>query len=256
VGYEKIDTAACLEHGVLLALTPQGTTAGVAEHTILLILALYKQLVKAASAAANGRWMQWELRGNSFELSGKRLGLAGFGRIGREVALRASAFNATILFYDPFITDQGSYQRCATLEELLSESDIVTLHLPLTPATRAIINAGNLRLMAPHAILINTSRGGLIEESALIQALRAGTIAGAGLDVLTKEPPDPEHPLLKMDNVLITPHIAAGTRDAFQAKMRAVFDNIIRFTQGLPLLNVVPELASLNHRSFIESTTA
>ncbi|HEY3454129.1 MAG TPA: 2-hydroxyacid dehydrogenase [Bryobacteraceae bacterium] len=244
VGYERIDTAACARHGILLGLTPEGTTTGVAEHTILLILALYKQLVKAATAAREGRWLQWELRQASFELSGKTLGLAGFGRIGREVARRALAFDAHILFYDPYTQENGG-ERCATFRELCHKADIVSLHLPANAGNNGMINKETLGWMRPHAILVNTSRGALVDEPALIAALQEGKIAGAALDVLAQEPPDAANPLLGMENVLVTPHIAAGTRDAFSTKMRAVFANLRRFARGEPPCNIVPELNEL-----------
>lgn len=257
VGYERIDTTACARFGILLGLTPEGTTTGVAEHTMLLILALYKQLVTAATAAREGRWLQWELREGSFELSGKALGLVGFGRIGSEVARRALAFNARILFYDPYTQENGEGERCATLRELCQKSDIVSLHLPASAGNGGIVNKETLAWMRPHAVLINTSRGALVDEPALISALQEGTIAGAALDVLAQEPPGVANPLLAMDNVLITPHIAAGTRDAFSAKMRAVFANLQRFARGEAPWNVVPELSELvNRRSTLKDNSA
>jgi phosphoglycerate dehydrogenase-like enzyme len=247
VGYERIELAACRARGIPVCLTPEGTTVGVAEHTILLILAVYKRLLKAACGVRDGRWMQWELRGGSFELAGKTLGLVGFGRIGREVARRALAFDAKIAFYDPLVAnvDERSVQRNNSLEDLVAVSDIVSLHLPVTIQTRRIVNADLLRRFKPTAILINTARGALVDESALVDALNSGRLAAAGLDVLDKEPPDPANPLLHSDNVLITPHIAAGTRDALKTKMRAAFANMLRRTRGEPLAHLVPELADL-----------
>jgi glyoxylate reductase len=247
VGYERIDLAACRTRRIPLCLTPEGTTTGVAEHTILLILALYKQLVKAATGTRQGHWMQWELRGASFELSGKTLGLVGFGRIGREVARRALAFDARVAYFDPLFSDDDHPQiaRHASLESLLSTSDIVSLHVPVTAQTRKLVDDQFFRSMKPNAILVNTARGALIDESALLGALERRQLAGAALDVLDREPPDPAHPLLPQDNVLVTPHIAAGTRDALQAKMRAAFANMQRRLRGEPLWHLVPELADM-----------
>jgi phosphoglycerate dehydrogenase-like enzyme len=243
VGYDNVDVGACRGAGVSVALTPEGTTVGVAEHTFLLILALYKRLRQADAAVRAGGWPVWELRSRSFELAGKTLGLVGFGRIGREVARRAVAFDASVLYCDPVRAPAGAEEALRVeyvpFEELLRRSDIVSLHLPLTPETRGLISERELALMQPHAILINTARGALVDEAALARALTGGRIAGAGLDVFAQEPPDPEHPLLKLDNVVLTPHIAAGTRDAFHAKMVAVFANLQRVASGQPPLNAV-----------------
>jgi phosphoglycerate dehydrogenase-like enzyme len=244
VGYERIDLEACRARGIPVALTPEGTSIGVAEHTLLLILAVYKQLVKAATGARAGKWMQWELRGNSYELYGKTLGLVGMGRIGREVAQRALAFGAQVIYHDPFVPQLADMpvRKFDALDEFLATADIVSLHVPASGANRHFINAETLGKMKPGAVLINTSRGALIDEAALVEALRAGRLAGAGLDVLEKEPATPENPLLHFENVVITPHIAAGTRDALATKMRAAFANLLRFTRGEALHNVVPEL--------------
>lgn len=241
VGYERIDVASCKQRGVVLALTPEGTTTGVAEHTILLILALYKQLLRAATGVPRGDWLQWELRQNSFELSGKTVGLVGFGRIGRAVARRATAFDARVIYHDP-LADDGAFERMPNLDALLEQSDIVSLHVPGSAGNRHMIGEQELVRMKPSALLINTSRGNLIDEAALYAALTGGQIAAAGLDVLAQEPPQTANPLLHLDNVLITPHISAGTADAFRAKMRAVFENLQRFASGAQPINVVPEL--------------
>ncbi len=247
VGYERIDTAACRAAKIPLCLTPEGTTTGVAEHTLLLILALYKQLVKAANGVRGGKWMQWELRGGSFELAGKTLGLVGYGRIGREVARRALAFDAQVMFFDPLVKDahETQAQCCRSLEDLLATSDIISLHVPVTEKTRKLVNADFLAKCKPGAVLVNTARGAIVDEPALVAALQNGQICGAALDVLAQEPPDPANALLHMDNVLVTPHIAAGTRDALKTKMRAAFANMQRRVRGEPLWHIVPELADL-----------
>jgi phosphoglycerate dehydrogenase-like enzyme len=245
VGYERIDLEACRARGIPVALTPEGTSIGVAEHTILLILALYKQLVTAATGVRAGRWLQWALRDRSFELCGKTLGLVGLGRIGREVARRARAFDARVLYFDPEVPGPApaglDVSAASSLHALLAEADIVSLHVPLTSGTRHLIDRLALRRMKSAAVLINTSRGGLVDESALVEALQRGDLAGAALDVLEREPPPPDHPLLRLEQVLITPHIAAGTRDALHTKMHAAFANLTRFTRGEPLHHVVAD---------------
>jgi phosphoglycerate dehydrogenase-like enzyme len=247
VGYERIDLNACRSRRIPVAITPEGTSVGVAEHTLLLILAAYKHLVKASQGVRLGRWMQWDLRDVSFELYDKCLGLVGMGRIGREVAQRALAFGARVFYFDPLVPEPYGLPatRAASLQSLLAQADIVSLHVPLSPENRHLINHQTLRMMKPGAVLVNTARGGLVEEAALTEALTTGRLAFAALDVLEREPPDSDNPLLGLDNVLITPHIAAGTRDALIAKMRSVFANLVRYTRREPLLNVVPELADL-----------
>jgi D-3-phosphoglycerate dehydrogenase len=151
------------------------------------------------------------------------------------------------LFFDPQVQLHQTVNatRASSLDELLRQSDIISLHVPLTSENRSFIDAGALERVKPGAVLINTARGGLIDEAALAGALRDGRLSGAALDVLQKEPPNPDNPLLQMDNVLITPHIAAGTRDALQAKMCAAFANMQRRLAGEPLWHLVPELADL-----------
>jgi phosphoglycerate dehydrogenase-like enzyme len=247
VGYDNVDVGACRERGLPVALTPEGTTTGVAEHTFLLVLALYKRLRAAESALRAGGWPVWELRAGSFELAGKTLGLVGFGRIGREVARRALAFEMRVLYSDPLrappATEAALRAAYRPLDDLLREADVVSLHLPLTPATRGLIDARALGLMAPHAVLLNTARGPLVDEGALAHALTTGALAGAGLDVFGQEPPAPDNPLLTLENVVLTPHIAAGTRDAFRTKMRAVAANLVRVARGERPRHLIPELA-------------
>lgn len=249
VGYERIDLDACGARGIPVALTPEGTSVGVAEHTLLLILALYKRLLTAAGGVRRGEWHQWDLRASSFELCGKTVGLVGYGRIGREVARRLLAFDARVRTFDPLLGTGAAFdpavERASSLPDLLASADIVSLHLPMRAETRHLIGPGTLGQMKPGAVLVNTSRGGVVDEAALVEALSNGRLAGAALDVLEEEPPPAGHPLLAFDQVLVTPHIAAGTVDALRAKMRAAFANLSRFAAGEPLRHVVPELAAL-----------
>ena len=213
---------------------------GVAEHTILLILAIYKRLVVADTKLREGTWLQWGLRATSYELAGKTLGLVGFGRIAQAVAQRAHAFETRILYYDPYLTKRPPAANtwnaeAVSLPELLRQSDIVSLHVPTTDETRRFMSTPQFEQMKPSAILINTSRGAVVDEPALIKALEAEIIAGAGLDVFEQEPIQPDNPLLKMDNVVLTPHIAAGTVDALRQKMQSVFANLQRFAEGKPI---------------------
>jgi phosphoglycerate dehydrogenase-like enzyme len=233
VGHERIDKEALKARGVPLALCPAGTTVGVAEHTILLILAVYKRLVAADTKMREGTWLQWGLRSTSFELCGKTLGLVGFGRIGQAVAKRAHAFDAKIVYHDAFIpTPPGEAKawgvESVSLDDLLRRADIVSVHVPTTDETRKFMNAVRFAQMKRTAVFINTSRGAVVDEAALIQALQNRVITAAGLDVFEREPINADNPLLRMDNVILTPHIAAGTVDALVEKMRSVFENFQR----------------------------
>ncbi|HET7767402.1 MAG TPA: 2-hydroxyacid dehydrogenase [Chloroflexota bacterium] len=243
VGYDNIDVAACAARGVTVALTPEGTTTGVAEHTFLLLLALYKRLREAEGQLRAGKWPVWELRSTSYEIAGKTIGLVGFGRIGRAVAKRARAFEARVLYYDPFRADAATERELGVayraLDDLLREADVVSLHLPLSAETRHVVGERELALMKRSAVLLNTARGPLVDECALIAALQSKQIAGAGLDVFEREPADPANPLLQLESVVVTPHISAGTIDAFRTKMRAVAANVARVARGEAPQNAV-----------------
>jgi glyoxylate reductase len=243
VGYDNIDVDACRRAAIPVALTPEGTTTGVAEHTLLLILALFRHLLTLDMAVRRGEWPVWSMRSRSVELAGKSVGLIGFGRIGREVARRARAFDTTTVYHDaaraPAAVETELGATYVARDDLLRQADVVSLHAPLTAETRGLIGERELRLMQPHAVLINTARGALVDEPALVRALDKGWIAGAGLDVLAQEPPRPDNPLLTRPNVILTPHVAAGTRDAYRTKMRAVFANMQRVARGEAPLNQV-----------------
>jgi phosphoglycerate dehydrogenase-like enzyme len=176
------------------------------------------------------------MRSRSVELAGKTVGLIGFGRIGREVARRVRAFDTTIVYYDsvraPAAVEVELGTTYLSRDDLLRRGDVVSLHAPLTAGTRGMIGERELRLMRPHAVLINTARGALVDEQALVRALDEEWIAGAGLDVLAQEPPHANNPLLTRPNVILTPHVAAGTRDAYRTKIQAVFANMQRVARG------------------------
>ncbi len=243
VGYDNIDLDACRRAAIPVAITPEGTTIGVAEHTMLLILALFRHLLTVDAAVRNGEWPVWSMRSRSVELAGKTVGLIGFGRIGREVARRAKAFDTTIVYHDavraPAAVEAEFGATHLSQDDLLRQADVVSLHAPLTAETRGLIGERELRLMQPHAVLINTARGALIDEQALVRALAEEWIAGAALDVFAQEPPDADNPLLASPNVILTPHVAAGTRDAYRTKMQAAFASMQRVARGETPLNQV-----------------
>lgn len=224
--------------GIPLALTPEGTTTGVAEHTVLLILAALKLLPYADRELREGRFHVNALRPFSRELRGLTVGYVGMGRIAQAVATRLAPFDVRGLFCDPQVEAHEGVER-TSLEQLLEESDVVTLHVPLTPETHHMIGRDQLARMKRGAYVVNTARGGLIDEAALAEALRSGRIAAAGLDVFETEPVPPGYPLAVLSNVVLTPHISAGTRDALVSKMTALFANVERFYRGDALRNRV-----------------
>ena len=245
VGYQDtVDVAALKARGIALALTPAGTTIGVAEHTVMLTLAVCKRLTFADSELRRGRWHINSLRPYSFELFGRTVGYVGRGRIGRETAARFKAFGTAGIYHDPVVQLAADEERALGLsrvsfDELIARADVVTLHVPSGKATHHLIDAAALGRMKPEAIVINTARGTIIDEPALVSALQEGRIAGAGLDVFEDEPFTPQNPLAALPNVVLTPHIAAGTRDALKTKMRALFQNVQRFFAGQPMENEV-----------------
>ena len=240
VGYhDTIDLEALAATGAALAITPVGTTTGVAEHAVLLALAVLRRLPFADAELRRGRWHINTLRMESGELAGRTVGYVGMGRIARAAASRFRAFETTGLYHDPAVRLSAEEEaalglRAAPLEEVLGLADVVTLHVPLTETTRHLIDAAAIARMKPGAVLVNTARGPLVEEAALVDALERGHLGGAGLDVFEREPPG-DTPLARFRNVVLTPHVSAGTRDALAAKMAHVFDNLARFFAGEPM---------------------
>lgn len=243
VGYELIDVAAAARRGVPVAITPEGTCVGVSEHTVMMILALYKHLTEAHNALRDGEWIHHRLRSRCLMLEGKRVGIVGLGRIGVEVAKRLRAFGVELVYSDVRRRapeeEEALGVRYLPLDDLLSASDVVTLHTFLSAETRHMIGERELGLMKPSAVLINTSRGGVVDEAALYRCLAERRIAGAGLDVFEEEPAPAANPLLKLDNVLVTPHMATANVDAIIQKARACYRNFERVARGEAPINVV-----------------
>ncbi len=240
IGVDKIDVAAAARRGVPVGIAAGVSAVAVAETAIALMLAVYKRLCVAHNALRAGQWLKWELRTGCYELWQKTVGLIGGGNIGRAVAKRLHhGFECRVLYYDPYRlpreTEKALGMIFTPLEDLLRQSDIVSLHLPLTPETRGLIGEKTLPLMKPTAVLINTSRGGVVDEPALIAALKKGTIAAAGLDVFAKEPPDRDNPLLQMENVVVNPHNGGGTVDTMKRIIGHAFSNILKVERGEPV---------------------
>jgi phosphoglycerate dehydrogenase-like enzyme len=238
VGYhDTVDVEPLKARGIRLALAPHGTAEGVAEHAIMMMLAAGKRLTHTDTELRRGVWGVNALRSVSREVFGKRVGIVGMGRIGQAVAERLKPWHVTILYSDPPRPLAPARERelgveRSDLDEILATCDIVTLHLPLMPETRHMIDARALARMKADAILVNCARGGIVDEAALYDALAAGRLLAAGVDVFEEEPPSGPLRLAELPNVILTPHVAAGTRDAFVKKMNGVFVNVRRFYQG------------------------
>lgn len=240
VGVEKVDVAAATELGIVVANSP-GNSPSVAESALLLMLALAKQMPMWIETARAGHEPTSMMRG--MELRGKTLGIVGLGRIGKIVSGFATALGMRVLAYDPYVST-SDVAELAPLEKVLAASDFISLHPVLTPETFHLINAERLALMKPSAFLVNTSRGGVIDEPALIAALRAGQLAGAGLDVFETEPPDPANPLLHMDNVIGTPHGLSHAVESVARCSQMTEENVLAIIEGrLPPYIVNPAVS-------------
>ncbi len=241
-GYNNIDIEAAKERGVVVSNVPGYSTDSVAQHTFALILHYYSSVAAYDKTVKEGDWCYSKLftyfNIPLFELSGKTIGIIGYGAIGRAVAKIARAFNMNVNVCTRTYPKDDSGIRVCSLEELLRDSDIVTLHCPLNDGTKELINASTLSLMKKSAILINTSRGGVINEIDLADALNSGKIAAAGVDVLTNEPMDTECPLRNAQNCYFTPHIAWAPLETRQRLIGMVKDNLLAYISGKPINNV------------------
>lgn len=238
-GYNVVDVEAARQRGIPVSNVPAYGTASVAQHTMALLLELTQGAGRHAQGVREGRWSShpdwcyWEQP--LIELNGLTMGIVGYGRIGRAVARLAAAFGMKLLVHTRTPPGEPSEGLAfVSLETLLRQSDVVSLHCPLTPETNQLVNAERLAWMKPTAFLLNTSRGPLIDEPALAAALNAGRLAGAGLDVLSVEPPPPDNPLLTARHCLITPHHAWATRAARARLMQVVVANVRAFLDGQP----------------------
>jgi phosphoglycerate dehydrogenase-like enzyme len=230
VGYDAVDTDAATRRGVAVCIAPGTNQGSVAEHTFTLMLALAKHLIPQHLGLVAGAWP----RGTNVPLRGRTLGLAGLGRIGKAVATRALAFEMDVIAHDPFPDKAWAEAHGVPLvsfEELLRRSDFVSLHMPAMPETAHLINARTLALMKPTAYLINTSRGAMVKEADLYEALKARRIAGAGLDVFEQEPPG-KTPLCELDNVVLTPHAAGGDWLSRDEMARSAAEAIVSLWRG------------------------
>lgn len=234
-GFDNIDTAAATRAGMPVVISAGANAQAVAEHVMLLTLAANRCLYRYETAIRKGNFA---VRSScaSRELQGKTLGLVGLGRIGRAVEKYARAFGMKTLAYDPWISPENAKETdcclCESLEELLERSDTVSIHVPLTPETRGMLNARTILRMKPGSVLINCSRGGIVDEDALYRALTSGHLCAAGLDVFEREPASADHPLFTLDNVIATPHCAALTWESAQAMSSKTAEGILAVLEG------------------------
>jgi phosphoglycerate dehydrogenase-like enzyme len=249
-GYDRFNLEGARAARVPVSVNGGANAISVAEHAIMLMLSALKHLHALDDGVRHGQWRgAAAAAGRVHELFGSTVGIVGMGRIGREVAKRLTGWNVTIVYYDPFRLSADVEQqlgvRYVELDQLLRIADAVTIHVPLNASTRHLIDAESLSLMKPSAVLVNTARGGLVDEEALADALRERRILGAGLDVLSQEPPPADHPLLDLSNVVLTPHSAGPTWESFPRRFANCFANIERVQRGEEPLWVVEELADL-----------
>lgn len=242
VGYDSVDVSAASKLGIAVTNTPGVLAETVADLTFGLIIWARRGLGVAERYIRAGEWTDnglWNLLG--LDVHGTTIGIVGYGAIGRAVAARASGFGMSVIAHDTRLQGDAGVE-LLPLADLLRRSDVVSLHVPLTPETRGLIGERELRLMKPTATLVNTSRGGIIDQAALLRALREGWIHSAGLDVQEREPnPDPSDPLLSLPNLVVLPHIGSATLAARSSMVDLAVDNVLAFVDGNPLLTPVPE---------------
>jgi glyoxylate reductase/D-3-phosphoglycerate dehydrogenase len=246
-GYDRLDVAAAKRAGVPVANNGGSNSVAVAEHTLMLMLAVYRKLSWHHGNVITGKWRVGDFASNrTYELEGKTLGIIGLGTIGKKVARLAQAFGMTVHYYDIVRLKEEQEDalgvRFRLLPEILRTSDIISLHVPLNDSTHHLLGAQELAVMKKSAIIVNTSRGPVIDEKAMTAALSAGKLFGAGLDVFDEEPTPPDNPLLKLENVVLTAHLAGPTWESNITRLRNGFDNVQRVARGESALWVVPEL--------------
>ncbi len=236
IGVDKVDVEAATEAGIPVTNVPDVFTEEVADQAFALLLAVNRKLIYCQQMASSGRWSEaYAGYGSMPRINGKTLGLIAFGNIARAVARRAHGFGLRVLAHDPFVTPEAMAQlnvESRSLEDLLRESDFVSAHAPHTKGTHHLMSDAQFALMKPTAVFVNTGRGKVVDEPALIRALQEGKLAGSGLDVLEEEPPDPNNPLLKMPNVTVTPHMASYSNESNVARRQRIGQEIAAVLSG------------------------
>ena len=240
VGYDNVDIKYLNDHKQALAVTGTSNAVSVAEHVMTMFLFIAKKINKSDELVRSNEFINKNSIGDFFELYEKNILILGFGRIGQAVAKRCKGFDANILVYDPFISEEviknNNYKK-VELKEGLQEADFITIHMPLNKKTKNLISQKELSNMKDNAIIVNTARGGIVNEKDLYYALKNKKILGAGLDVFEIEPPDPNNPLIKLDNILLTPHNAALTLECRKRMSVETFENIVYYLENNSKLN-------------------
>ncbi|MDQ0161496.1 phosphoglycerate dehydrogenase [Aeribacillus alveayuensis] len=235
VGVDNIDVEAATRHGVVVINAPNGNTVSTAEHTFAMMMALLRHIPQANASVKSGEWKRSQYLGT--ELYNKQLGIIGLGRIGSEIAKRAKAFGMNVLVFDPFLTKERAKKigvNSCTLDELLQEADIITVHTPLTKETKGLLGRDNLAKTKQGVYLLNCARGGIIDEEALVEYLENGHVKGVALDVFEVEPPK-NNKLLTYDQVIVTPHLGASTKEAQLSVASQVAEEVLKFLNGKPV---------------------
>ncbi len=248
IGVDKIDLPGAERQGVYVAITAGSNAGAVSEHAVLLILASLRRLALADRSMREGKWIYTELRPMCRKLSGKTVGILGFGNIGKNVAQRLAGFDVEIIYSDPYRAPAEAEERLkaryVSFDELIAQSDILTLHCPGGEANHHLINADVLSRMKKHSVLVNCARGDVVDEKALVAALKSGHLLAAGLDAFDPEPLPPSSELTKLDNVILTPHTAGSVLDNVAPVAEHAFTNMLRMIRGEPIpksdLVVVP----------------
>jgi len=232
IGLDKIDVPATKEFGIPVLFTPGVNHMTVAEHTFGLLIGLTKHIVTTAAAARNGEW----LRLTGHEIYEKTMGIIGLGRIGKEVAVRARAFDMKVIAFDPYwdgeFAAKHDITRCATMDEVLTQADVVSLHCNLTDETRGMINTDKIAEMRDGVVILNCARGEIVETADMVTALNSGKLGGYGTDVLDVEPPPADHPLLSAKNCIVTPHIGSRTYESVPRQAMKSLNNLINALSG------------------------
>lgn len=232
IGLDKIDVKAATARRIPVLFTPGVNHTTVAEHAFLLLLALEKCLLFHCDSTRSGSWK----RKTGHELFGKRIGIVGLGRIGKEVAIRARAFGMEPVGYDIHWDEtfalQNGVVRAATIDEIFATSDYLSLHVNLTPETRDLVSARTIARMKKGVIIVNCARGEIVNTTDMVSALQSGDVAGYGTDVLDQEPPPPDHPLLKLPNCIVTPHVGSRTFESVQRQATCAVENLVLFLSG------------------------
>ncbi|MFU2103261.1 phosphoglycerate dehydrogenase [Paenibacillus larvae] len=240
VGVDNIDLEAATKRGIVVINAPDGNTIATCEHTFAMIMAVARNIPQAYKKTISGEWDRKSFFG--VELRNKTLGVIGMGRIGSEVAKRAKAFGMEVIGYDPFLSEDRAEKlgvKLGTVDEIASGSDFITVHTPLTKETRHILSPGQFAIMKKGVRIVNCARGGIVDEEALVEAIKAGTVGGAAFDVFEHEPPAADHPFLNHPNIIVTPHLGASTVEAQENVAIDVSEEVLHILRNEPFKNAV-----------------